>query len=54
MMETAAANETATRPADSQEDAAWSVHARASLNATDARLAQRFDERDHFRLTQPG
>ncbi len=44
MMETAAANETATRPADSQEDAAWSAHARASLNATDARLAKRFDQ----------
>ncbi|HEY5971318.1 MAG TPA: [protein-PII] uridylyltransferase, partial [Pseudoxanthomonas sp.] len=43
-MEAAAANETATRPADSLDDADWSAHARASLNATDARLARRFDQ----------
>ena len=43
-MEAAAANETATRPADSPDDAAWSAQARASLNASDARLAKRFDQ----------
>ena len=39
---TASANETT----EYESDAAWSAHARSSLNATDAKLARRFDQGD--------
>lgn len=46
MSTTAAAKETGVRPPDSESDAAWSVHARAALNGSDAKLAKRFDQGD--------
>ena len=46
MSNTAAANDTATRMPECQDDATWSAQARASLNATDAKLARRFDQGD--------
>lgn len=46
MSTTAAANDNATRMPQGQDDATWSAQARASLNATDAKLARRFDQGD--------
>ena len=46
MSTTATAEETGTRPPGSESDAAWSAHARTALNASDAKLAKRFDQGD--------
>ena len=46
MSNPAAANDTATRMPQGQDDATWSAQARASLTATDAKLARRFDQGD--------
>ena len=45
-MSTTAASEAATRLSESQDDVAWSLQAKATLNAADARLAKRFDQGD--------
>jgi len=42
----ASADETATPTPDSGSNVAWSAQARTSLNATDAKLAKRFDQGD--------
>lgn len=46
MSTTAAAKETGARPPGSESDVAWSSHARAALNGSDAKLAKRFDQGD--------
>ena len=40
----ATADQATTRPPDSESDVAWSAQARSSLNASDAKLARRFDQ----------
>ena len=46
MSTTAAVEGTAARLTESQDDVAWSLQAKSTLNAADARLAKRFDQGD--------